>query len=49
MMEAKFYISERNRIVDEYEVLIKQHQDAIETLLINRNNELNNLEVNAKK
>lgn len=48
-MEAKFYISERNRIVDEYEVLIKQHQDAIETLLINRNNELNNLEVNAKK
>ena len=49
MMEAKFYISERNRIVEEYEVLIRQHQEAIETLLTDRNNELNNLEISAKK
>ena len=47
-MEIEFYLNERKRIVEEYELLIKKHQNAIETLLRNRNDELTSLETNAK-
>ena len=48
-MNAKLYLNERDRIVEEYETLIKQHRDAIESLLLSRDDELRTLENNVKK